>query len=526
MVQDSDGSAGVCHASEEAHRKLEEAKQFLHNGKYLNARDICRELLKEHTEYVSAMMLLGQVYVALQDYNAALPCFSRAAMLSPNEPSICAQLAQNYFHLGAGQMALHTAELALSLQPQDTLADEVHLLLGRVYAQQADFERAGEHLEKALSINPELNEATLLQVRCLLELGEWDKAANAYASIPEGNLSLMERSWIVFKLAGHADTGAAKDILVRIEELSGEGAIIDDKKQRTLFEARLELARASIHEVQEKHKAAWKALKAGNIPMHKLYAGDYVKSKSQLSHTLRRAAGWNFAGAAAIPDGSNPPLSLLILGPSQAGKTILERLIGAIEGSRPGHESNIVHTATSRTCNSEGLMTLQFPGQLPRSIHEALTETYVDELSLCAPEAKLFTITHPGMIMDLGPIAETIPRMRVIFVDRDVDDTAFRIFGKVDGGETSCFANDVACIYEYLESYRQLTAAWAECLPGLTMRVSYEEMISDPKKILKQIAEFCDLPVPRGKLPDIVDDRGCAKPYLEHLKSARTSSQK
>ena len=194
MVQDSGSSEGMSHTSVQARRQLDDAKRFLQSGKYVEAQDTCRELLAEHAEYVGALYTLGRAYVASQDYNAALPCFIRASMLSPSEPSILVQLAQNYFNLGAGEAALQTANEALTLLPEDALAGEAHLLLGRVYEQRSDNEQAGEHLEKALSLNPELNDAALLLGRCLLELGERDKSATAYKSALEGHVSLMDRA--------------------------------------------------------------------------------------------------------------------------------------------------------------------------------------------------------------------------------------------------------------------------------------------------------------------------------------------
>ena len=51
--------------------------------------------------------------------------------------------------------------------------------------------------------------------------------------------------------------------------------------------------------------------------------------------------------------------------------------------------------------------------------------------------------------------------------------------------------------------------------------MSYDDIISDPKKVLEKIADFCDLPMPTGKLPKLDDDRSVAKPYLKYLIEAK-----
>ena len=517
MVSETGNAEKLAGASVLAYRQLEDAKQFLQSGKVAEAQDACRELLGEHAEYVGALCTLGQAYVVAQNYDAALPCFVRASMLSPDDPSILVQLGQVYFNLGAGEMALQTVHDALTLQPEDAPAGEAHMLLGKIHERRSNYEQAREHLEMALSLSPELNDAAILLGRCLLELGERKKCATAYKAALEGDVSPVNRARIVYDLASLADAGEAKNLMAQIESLFVESSSIDDDEERTIYNARLELAKASLLDVQGEHEAAWEALKSGNAPMHALMADECAQVGEQQKYALERAAGWNFAGPATTPLGSKPPVSLFLLGAPQAGKSTLERLIGALEGSRAGHESDIVHAVAARTSNSAGLMTLHFPGQLPPSLHEMFTQNYADEIGVRAPDASLFTISHLGTISDLGRIAETVPNMRVIFVEREADDTALRMFGKLYPQDTNPYAYDMTNIRAHLDFYTRLIEAWSVHLGELSMRVRYEDMVSDPKGTLANIAELCGLPASDGKLPATGDDRGCAKAYLDYL---------
>jgi len=518
----TDNAEGLLHTSVQALRQLEDAEAFLQIGKYVEAQDACRELLGEHAEYVGALDVLGRAYVATQNYDAALPCFIRASMLSPFEPSILVQLGIVYFNLSAGETALQTAHDALSLQPDDAMAGEAHLLIGRVHERRSDLEQAREHLEKALSLNPDLNDAAFLLGRCLLEQGEREPCEKAYKSALGGDVSLMDHARALYDLASCADADAANNLMVQIQDLSDQASSIDDDQERADFDARLELAKAKLHEVQGNHALAWDALKIGNAPVFERMAEEYAQARDQEKYAFERASGWNFAGAATIPPGCNPPLSLFILGPPQAGKSTMERLIGALEGSRAGHESDIVNAVAARTSNSAGLMTLHFPGQLPPALRETFTKNYADELARRAPGARLFTITQPQTISDLGRIAETVPNMRVIFMEREADDLALRIMGKIYPQDTNPFAYDVAAIKEHLEGYAALMEAWLEHLGDISMRVSYEDLVAGPKATLTKVAKLCGLPKPKGKLPDVGDDRGCAKAYLDFLNEARS----
>ena len=62
---------------------------------------------------------------------------------------------------------------------------------------------------------------------------------------------------------------------------------------------------------------------------------------------------------------------------------------------------------------------------------------------------------------------------------------------------------------------------WLEKLPGLTLAVDYEEMIAEPGPTLDRVAELCGAAVASGALPELTDDRDCARPYRAFIAAAR-----
>ncbi len=521
MAENTDGSDNWAHVSVQARRRLEDAGRLLQNGNFAAAQDACRELLSEHAEYVGALYMFGRAYMAGGNYDSALPCFFRASMLSPEDPMILTGLAEVYCELRADEAALDVAQDALDLDLDEETAAHAHLVRGRVLERASDYARASEHLKKALALKPDMNAAALLLGACHMERGNRDGAATAYAVALKGGVLPLDRAQIFSDLAQRPKAGEAKKLLSRIEALKKETSGLETPLHDALFQGRVELARARILEGLGKHADAWQALETGNAPFHEGYLQANQALQEQREPTIGRARGWNYSGPTGAVDGKDVPVTLFILGASRSGKSMLERLAGSMKGVTLGYENELIQTSVAHVSNSSGLLSLQFPGQLPAALYDKFSKFYVAELTKRVSGSKLFTTTHPGLIPDLGRITELVPNTRVIFMERNRDDTAHRIFGKLYPQNTNPFAYDVAGIYEHLDGYEQLIEAWSEHLGDISMRVSYENMVADPKGTLAKVAKLCGLPVPKGKAPRIGDDRGCAEPYLDFLNKAR-----
>lgn len=526
MIQDKTGPEALSPESVQARRQLEDAQRFLLTGNLEKAQDVCRELLSEHAEYVAALETLGQTYVATGKYEAALPCFARASMLCPDVPSILARLGEVYFHLGGTEMALQSLAEAIDLGLDESDAAEAYYTLGRVFERKCEYDRAAEYFTKVLAIDPGDGVAAYFLGSCHEEIGEHGKAIQAFRQALKGGQSITDQALVQYCISCGPTSKADKKILADLDQLKNDLVKGDNEKtDSAFFTAHIASARAHILEGLGKHDEAWECLVEANEPVNTLYANDVRMSNDMGEASLQRTTQWNYAGPPPDACGdSELPVSLFIIGPSRAGKSTLERLVSSMKGVKRGYENEIVQAVARLTSDSSGLLSLQYPGQLPTALHGSFTSNYEEEVLKRADGAKLFTITHPGLVLDIGRIAETVPNAKFIFIERDTDDTAIRIFGKIYLKDTNFYAYDVEKIYESLSGYSKLINSWSSVLSGVSMRLTYEDMIADPEKTRAQIAEFCGMPKLKDALPDLGDDRRCAEPYLDMLKKAHAGS--
>ena len=518
MADNTSDSDNLPRASIQARRLLDDAKLLLQNGDFGAAQDVCRELLAEHTEYVAALSTFGRAYMAEGKYDSALPCFVRASMLEPDKPSILVPLGEVYSRLHGDDMAVLTLERALALGPDKADAVTAYRLLGGICERGCDYERAAEWLEKALAIDAADGMTAHLLGVCYEETGAYDKAVKAYKQALKCDISPVDRALVQYCIARVSASKTGKKFFAGLEKLKVKAGEVGDEADSAFLAAHVYAARALVLDRSGKHEEAWQWLQQANAPLNDLYANDHRMSVETNAASLERARNWSFSGPVSVSGLTVVPVSLFILGPSRSGKTTLERLVGELDGVRHGHESEIVHDSTAQTSMTADMLALEYPGQLPTALNQNFLQNYADEVVKRSRGAKLFTNTHPGSILDLGRIAETVPNARFVFVDRDVDDTALRIFCTIYQRGTNHYAYHPNNIYEFLTGYSLLADTWMEVLSGISVRVSFEDMVADPKKTLQQVADLCGLPAPKGKLSDVGDDRGCSKPYLDLMK--------
>lgn len=216
---------------------------------------------------------------------------------------------------------------------------------------------------------------------------------------------------------------------------------------------------------------------------------------------------------------------LFIFGPSRSGKSTLERLMKSLAGLKCGYENTLLGEVAGRVMgrkNNERFVPLR---RLPKALGPKVADVYLKELRLIDEQARVLTTTTPGIVVDAGWIAEHIPSARFIFVRRNLADNALRIFTKFYADPGHEYAYDMKTIVEYISWYERMAEIWLEKLPAATMRVSYDDIISDPQGTLEATARFCGLEAPTRTEIQISGELGCAEPFSEFLAPYLTPGQ-
>lgn len=492
----------------------QQAIKFRQAGKLHEAEVICQELLVKFPDYVAALYTLGMVHIDNKNYGHALPCLVQAAMYNPMDFRIMTNLAGVYLELGVSEMAAKTYEQALDLKDD---VPEIHFNLGAIYLERREYELALDCFERTLKIQPSHIMALLHLGRCYARLGRSEEATKAFYRAHK--LDPSNAAPLVF-LSDLPGSSVDLDLLAAIGGVI-EGRRSGDKKA----ELNIAFAMARALDKKRRHKEAW----AVGLDANRKESSSNSIAVGQDRKMQKGALEWARNSPAKTlddtPHGGDIPTSLFILGPSRSGKTTVERLIGEFSGVKRGYENSIIPNSVRRTNQLFGRLSFDALAELPDELYGEFSKIYVDDMLRRAGGAQIFTNTAPSNIADVARIAASVPRARFVFVKRDIDDLAIRIFFR-QYRHGNNYAYHVPNIYEFLEWYHSMVDVWAESFPQIVTIVRYDDMISDPAATATQIADFCRLSLPGDPLPQLGDDRGCGKPYREWLAAARGTSHR
>lgn len=488
----------------EAFRQLEKAEALRLRGELDRAQTLCEPLVARHPDYYGALYTLGLIYADKGQAPQALGCLVRAVMLNPRSWKALTALSGVYLDLGAHEMAAQSLEQARQINPQDAA---IFATLAEIYVAENEFELAYDAYRDAIALDPGLVAAAIGLGICCMQLGRNAEAATIFQDlIQRGNRSL----------ATLAPLSRVPPSLVQVD-LAGELAKVTRPKEmsQAQFENSVALIKAAALDKQGRAHEAWPLFVAANraIFLARQDEARQVSEMQRASLAALKGRRINVAGAEA------KILSLFILGPSRAGKTTMEALVGAIPGVKRGYENPIVKNAIRRAFQFAGLLTDKAFEQLPSKFDALCRDIYLEELGRRGGKARVLTNTNPVRIHDAARMAAAFPGARFIFVKRTLDDNMLRIFMR-DYAVGNPYAYDLKSIREHLLWYHQMIDTLAGKLLGISRVVAYEDVIADPAAALKMAAELCGLEPAPGPPPALGDDRGCAEPYRDMMEAA------
>jgi Flp pilus assembly protein TadD len=490
----------------EAFARLREVHTLRQAGQLLKAQKICESLVERHPDYVGALQTLGLIHIARENYWPALSCFVRASMLTPDEWTLLTNLAHVYFKLGAGEMAALTLRRALELQPEDP---EVHCVLGEVYYEDRDYELAARSFEKSISLKPDHLRANDGLGHSLTHLGQPVGAARAFETVHAADPSNAK---VLYALSQLPSAVTSTDFLEALKQCKRFS-----KQEQSDFESDCKFVTAAALDKAGRHEEAWQALIDANEIENRVHGAQYRESVPRLEKALSLARSNAIKPAPEAPDA---PISLFIVGPSRSGKTTLEAVLAAAAGVRRGYESRIVEKAAYRTFQLSGLLSSNKLSDLPRELESRFGKIYLESIVKVAGGAKVVTNTHPGMIDQIGRIAECVPNARFVFVKRDVNDIVLRILMKKYRSGNH-YAYKLQHARQYVAWYYDMIDTWQAKLPKISLCIDYNELVADPNLHSGRIGALSGLGLSFDTRNAVGDDRDCARPYLSWLKAPR-----
>ena len=490
---------------EQAFARLAEAESHRRSGDLGRAKALCEALLRDYPDYAGALQTLGVIHLAMNDPRQAFSCFAQVQLLCPADWINLTNLGAAALRLGAHGAAIEILEKARRLKPDDI---EMLRILADAYREARDYEAAVELYRNILALDPVSALAAQGLGDSLLQLGRLEEAASALDAAHRSNPNSAAILYSLSQLAPGLASTNIDHALAAVKRQDGESELD--------FASFRDFARAGVLHRQGRVEESWRTLVQANGRLCVHHREPWERQSASMAAAERQAVETPAAALLAEP---GSPISLFILGPSRAGKSVLEQLLGRLSGLKRGHEQRFVEASVKRTAAQSGLLTTANPAELPLSLDDRLRAIYREEVGTFANGARIVTDTYPAMIAYIGRIAAIVPNLRLIFIRRDPHDLALRIFMRLyrTGNHYAC---SIPAIFEYASWYERMSEIWIGKFPAISLTLTYEDIVARPAAVLQRAGRLLDAEPVQGDPAVGHDDRHCADAYRAMIDAA------
>lgn len=488
------------------HGKLVEAESKRRAGKLGESEKICRNLLDGHPTYVGALQTFGLVCLETENFRQAVTCFMTAAAEAPSDYTNFTNLGAAWLGLDVPRMAEIMLLEARKINPKDS---EIYQMLGDIAVADRRYDHAMEMYSKCLELKPDSMMAMFRLSECMVDHGIFDEAKKLLLQLHK-----MQPHWLAVL---HLLRKLPEDMV----DLDFEKALNNGKRQsgesEFEFSNNHKFLKGAILDMQGKHTEAWKITASAN--------NEVVEEHKELLEQSRKQGNSNLLGLKKMPETeivatTSPPSEectpLFILGPSRAGKTTLEILSATHDSVKRGYENSMVEDAVIRAAQKAGLIKLHRLQLLPIPLLGSFAEEFRLRMIGYAAGSKCITHTNPGLIGSVASLAQALPEARFIFVARNREDTALRIFQqKYKNGNHHAYNLDNTL--EYVDWYASMISELKPRLGSRAEHIHYEDMVANPCNTAEIVLNLISLNASNLELPSIGSDVGASKPYAKYF---------
>jgi len=494
-------------ATSTRHPDLVSAAEFLQQGKLAQAEPLVRKILKRYPTDVSAMRLLADIGIKVNQFEDAKNLLERCLELTPDY-----HLARNNYAI----VLLRQQELKAALSQVETLLKvdprnaNYLILKGSILVRMGDHLSAIEIYEVVLKNYPNQAAPQLNYGHTLKTVGRLDEAILAYRKAIELSPNMGEAYWSLANL---------KTFRFSDDDIANMRAAIGSEGGDAGDQSHLGFALGKALEDREDFDGAFKYYQRGNSIRRTNHRFDPRKNTYNTARQIHTCSAEFFNSRKGIGCTAADPI--FIVGLPRAGSTLLEQILAshsAVEGTAelPDIIAISRKLANRKREHSAG----EYPEVLEDLTPEkllALGEGYLASTRIQRSTTPYFIDKMPNNFLHVGLIHLILPNSKIIDARRHPMAGCFAGFKQLFAqGQT--FTYDLEDIGYYYRNYVKVMDHWDTVLPGRVLRVQYEDMVANTEQQIRRLLDYCGLPFEEQCLRFYDTDRAIRTPSSEQVR--------
>ena len=426
----------------------------------------------------SALTVRARAMSAKQDFGNAALALQEAVKLEPKNLALWRELASANGRQRDFEAAIDAYKKYMELKTpdaKDLLAHADLLLLAR------QPKAAQEALDLAMAAGADVSAVHLLAARCTRLAGDYDATSKH-----------LEKA--IARRSAFGDAWQLKLELAEDESLPQIAAdcvrLAADQKNPARDRIQLSFTAGRAFEKSKQYPQAFEQFCVGN----ELQRADQAEKgvhyekieRENFSNREQSLFDVAFGGGTSVDREQQP---IFILGMPRSGTTLVERILGGLDGVITGGESESVQVIANQYHWDLKHKRIAPPRDLKDKDWNLLADEYWRRatMSPCRLTDKM-----PQNFWHIGFICAMFPTAPVIYMRRDPRDISLSIFSRVfaDGHP---YATDMQELAHYFGVSMQIMKHWTTLYPQRVLEFSYEDLVASPEQQTKVLAKHCGL---------------------------------
>lgn len=483
-------------------RDLLSAMNLLHEGKPVQAENICRAFLQKQPTHIEAMRLLSQIGEKLGALTEAEFLLESAVEFEPDN----IQLRLDFIQILRKRQKFSAAmEQAQQLYLRDTENQIFQSQLAIQKMQAGEYADSIDLFKKVLEKTPN-DPATLTSMgHAYKTYGQQDEGVRAYQNAAK---SRPEYGEAYFSLSNLKTYQFSKAEMETMHNQVTSGNLTYRDRIHFLF------ALGKAYEDRKDYGKSFAFYKEANDLGRHQMRYDADKMSEELAAQVEICTAELFENQSGKGCLANDPI--FVVGLPRAGSTLLEQIIAShsqVDGTQElGNILSLAHKLRGRGHTTEAS---QYPKNLHMLSSEKLIElgqNFIEDTHIHRQGAPFFIDKMPNNFRHIGLISLILPNAKIIDARRHPMACCFSGF-KQHFAEGQEFTYGLENVGTYYKDYIRLMDHWDDVLPGKVLRVQYEDVVADTETQVRRILDYLELPF----------EEDCLN-FHENKRSVRTAS--
>jgi tetratricopeptide (TPR) repeat protein len=386
---------------------------------------------------------------------------------------------------GKVNQAVAAYQKAIAAKPDFALA---YMNLGGVFLSENEYDKAIESLKRAMELDSSLTSVLTNLALAYNQLGKFDQSETL---LRKQLITNPRHPEALLMLASIKGKNLPEKELVTMEEMVNDPSVLPEK---TLESLHFGLAR--VHDGQHRHEAAAHNLNQANSLKRTIHLNcgrsyDTKKIDRHIDCTVKLFTPEYFERVGGFGVESQRPV--FVVGLPRSGTTLIESILASHPqvfgaGELPDI-ANLFHSLPKIT----GIDAKRLEHELPlnQETVERMAHYYLGRLERLDGQSQRIIDKMPGNGVFLGLIATLLPKAKIIYVRRDLRDTALSCW--MATFNNLVWACDKKWLGSYFGNYLRVMEHWQEALPIPILNVDYEKVVEDTEVQARRMIDWIDL---------------------------------